>query len=325
MRNGAKSNQSVAIDMLRGLSILYIVGFWHLFDSTNQFSAYKNPVTHNLTVVVLSIFVFLSGFLMAGGVGKKPFPALGDFFKTRFLKIYPPFAVVAIIFFVFGLIDRGTLIKTLSLVSIFWGPTAPTIWFIGMIAVFYLLTPFLIRASELSRRSLFICGVLFYLVFWVFGLLVSSADGRLLLYFPSFVMGIFTARFDPIAPTFMKPVAASVIGASVLLVWWCPEIEPQYLPQFAPVALLGAWLVFSWARRLPYGPRSSWLASTLAGPSYMLFLLHRPVYAFMKRVYWPEGAYQILYLLLVCLPIAFISSVFAHRIYEAMFKKVMRV
>lgn len=59
------AGKNVAIDLLRGLSIVYIVGFWHLFDLTSQFPGYKNAVTHNLTVIILSVFVFLSGYLLA--------------------------------------------------------------------------------------------------------------------------------------------------------------------------------------------------------------------------------------------------------------------
>ena len=134
-------NKNVAIDLMRGVSIFYIVGYWHLLDSTNYFPGFKNPFTHNLTVVALSIFVFLSGFLLAGGVGGKKFPPVGRFFKTRFMKIYPPFALTAVIFFLFHLIDLPTFLKTLILVSMFWGRAAPPIGVICRSHMFYGLSP----------------------------------------------------------------------------------------------------------------------------------------------------------------------------------------
>lgn len=318
------AGKNVAIDLLRGLSIVYIVGFWHLFDITNQFPGYKNAVTHNLTVVVLSVFVFLSGYLLAGADGRKGFPPLGRFFKTRFLKIYPPFALVAIIFFVFGLIDRITLLKTLTLLSVFWGPPAPTIWFIGMIAVFYVFTPVLVWASEQSVWVFFCWALSIYLGCVAFSYLFEPADERLLLYFPSFVMGIGVSRFHPILPKSLHYVAASVVACCVALVYYFPDVEPQYLPQFVPLAISGALVAFYGTKDIVFSKNLAWLANSLAGPSYMLFLVHRPVYAFMRRIYWPEGFLQIPYLIFVCFPVAFVSAVYAHRLYETLFKRMMR-
>lgn len=319
-----KGGKNVAIDLLRGLSIVYIVGFWHLFDLTNQFPSYKNAVTHNLTVVVLSVFVFLSGYLLAGADGRKDFPPLGRFFKTRFFKIYPPFALVAIVFFVFGLIDRITLFKTLTLLSVFWGPSAPTIRFIGMIAVFYVVTPVLIWASEKSVWMFFCLALSIYLGCVAFACFFQPVDERLLLYFPSFFMGIGVSRFNPIVPKALLYVAALVVACCVALVYYLPGIEPQYLPQFVPLAVSGALIAFYGTKDVVFGENLVWLADRLAGPSYMLFLVHRPVYAFMRRIYWPEGFLQIPYLIFVCFPVAFVSAVYAHRLYEALFKKMVR-
>lgn len=321
MDKNQTTHKNVAIDLLRGLSIVYIVGFWHLFDSTNQFPLYKNPVTHVLTVIVLSLFVFLSGYLLAGGVGRKPFPSVGKFFKTRFLKIYPPFAAVALVFFVFGLIDRLTLVKTLTLISIFWGPSAPTIWFIGMISVFYVLTPWLIKASDKSLPTFLKSGLLLFILFVLVQHFVESADDRLLLYYPSFLLGIACAKFDPKLLPVWRPLALLVCVLCVFLAWRFPEVEPQYHFEFIPLALAGAFLAFDSTRSLSFDDRWALFAAKVAGPSYMLFLVHRPVYAFMKRVYWPEGTLQIPYLMFVCFPIAFVSAVYAHRVYEALFRR----
>ena len=48
---------------MRAVSMLYIVGFWHLLDYTKVAGWHYNPVTYRLTVGALSLFVLISGFL----------------------------------------------------------------------------------------------------------------------------------------------------------------------------------------------------------------------------------------------------------------------
>lgn len=315
-------NKNVAIDLMRGVSIFYIVGYWHLLDSTNYFPGFKNPLTHNLTVVALSIFVFLSGFLLAGGVGGKKFPPVGQFFKTRFMKIYPPFALTAVIFFLFHLIDLPTFLKTLTLVSMFWGPASPTIWFIGMIAIFYALTPFLIKLADKSKSQLLVAACVIFGAFYLYASFFSFADKRLLLYFPSFILGIWVARFGLTVGWLSKAVYCAVFFFCVGLLALTDGVEPQYSPFFIPLAMSGALLVFYSIKDVHFGPRMAWFAEKIAAPSYMLFLVHRPVYAFMKRIYFPgDGFYQALYLFAICLPVAYLAARFAHHVYEVFFNR----
>lgn len=193
-----------------------------------------------------------------------------------------------------------------------------------MIAVFYVFTPALIRASERSIWSLCCWALAIYVGCSVYAHLFQSADKRLLLYFPSFVMGIGVSRFNLNLSKSLSFAAAFVVVVSVAVVYSFPEVEPQYSPQFVPLAISGALIAFYWTRNLVFGENWVWLAGMLAGPSYMLFLVHRPVYAFMRRIYWPEGFLQVPYLILVCFPVAFVSAVYAHRLYEALFKRMVR-
>lgn len=317
--------KSVAVDLIRGVSILYIVGYWHLFDYTAAFPASRNPFTQCATVVALSLFVFLSGFLLAGGVGSKKLPSAAQFFKTRFLKIYPPFAVAALAFFVFHWINFATLLRTLSLVSMFWGPPAPTIWFIGMISIFYLLTPILIGLANKSK-VLFLAGSFaFFAAFAIYANITHIADVRVLLYFPAFILGIWVARYG-LAVNFWGLVCTGLVCLfCVTLLIFYPEIEPQYSPYFIPLALAGAMGVYFITAKMTFSPRVATFAASLAGPSYMMFLVHRPMYALLKKLYFPaDGSLQIAYLYLVCLPIVYLAAKFLHRYYESFFARYVR-
>ena len=53
-----------SLDYLRSFSMLYIVGYWHLFNYTDAFPQYSNAVTYTMTLIVLGLFVLISGFLI---------------------------------------------------------------------------------------------------------------------------------------------------------------------------------------------------------------------------------------------------------------------
>src|SRR5580704_1333411 len=55
--------RKVPIDVMRAVSMLYIVGFWHLLDYTKVVGWHYNPITYRLTVGALALFVLISGFL----------------------------------------------------------------------------------------------------------------------------------------------------------------------------------------------------------------------------------------------------------------------
>lgn len=85
------------IDLLRGLSALYIVGFWHLMNYTAQFRGYANELTHRTTVVVLGLFVFLSGHLLAQSRLAPGLAGLKRFLTRRLLRIYPLYLAALIL------------------------------------------------------------------------------------------------------------------------------------------------------------------------------------------------------------------------------------
>lgn len=127
----------VSIEYLRALSMLYIVGFWHLFNYTDAFPGYKNIVTSNLTLVVLALFVLVSGFLIGITTVKQTEfrepAAYWNFYKKRLLRIYPLYALAVGIFYLYGINDAAISIGALTLVSMLWGEAPKTLWFITMI------------------------------------------------------------------------------------------------------------------------------------------------------------------------------------------------
>ena len=61
MKNETK-NRNIGLDLLRGASILYIVGFWHMLNYTKTIN--KIFISYRLTYIILGTFVFVSGYFI---------------------------------------------------------------------------------------------------------------------------------------------------------------------------------------------------------------------------------------------------------------------
>ena len=136
--------RKVPIDVMRAVSMLYIVGFWHLLDYTKVVGWHYNPVTYRLTVGALSLFVLISGFLTGRKDGGLARGEVWRFYKTRFWRIYIPFVIASGLFLAAGENDPLALVKGVTLVAMLLAPPPFTLWFVSMIVLFYLIAPMLI-------------------------------------------------------------------------------------------------------------------------------------------------------------------------------------
>ena len=140
METGTSHARNAAVDLLRGLRMLYIVGFWHLMTYTDAFPGYSNPVTKHLTVAILAVFVFVSGLCVAASFERGGRDS-GVFYRKRFVRIYPLFLLAAILFFVAHLTNPAALLRAIFLLSPLVGKQPPTLWFIANLCLYYLLLP----------------------------------------------------------------------------------------------------------------------------------------------------------------------------------------
>lgn len=81
--------RNLQIDIVRVLSVLYIVGFWHLIGYMNPeiCRILTNTYTSNIVNSVLGTFMFVSGFCLA----KYRFTTWHDawsFYKKRLSRFY---------------------------------------------------------------------------------------------------------------------------------------------------------------------------------------------------------------------------------------------
>ena len=320
-QHAALPARKVPIDVMRAVSMLYIVGYWHLLDYTKVVSWHYNPLTYRLTVGALALFVLISGFLTGRKDGGLARGEIWGFYRTRFWRIYIPFVIGSGLFLAAGINDTATLIKGVTLVAMLLAPPPFTLWFVSMIALFYLIAPLLIglRGNEVAYIALCIVIVGAMALYQAES---GRMDVRLALYFPCFAAGIFLAARS--LPSSTLSLIGILLLAALALV---PTLaHPSYSiegdPWAAPWVLFSSVAVFLLVMRIGRNLKSPAILTQLSEASFFMYLLHRPIYIWMQSLWFPSTASgQISYLALVCLPIIGIVAWLCQRAYAGFLQR----
>jgi peptidoglycan/LPS O-acetylase OafA/YrhL len=297
--------RNMGVDLLRAICILYIVGFWHLMNYTHPMPGYVNWFTEGLTYVAMATFVFCSGFLLAGQAVKPDALGLWSFYRRRLVRIYPLYLVAVLLFAVAGIASLEQTIDGVLLISMFEPPALPTLWFVTMIMVFYLIAPLPIyfasrpKIAILSAAAIFLALIAIYL--WV-----KQIEPRIILYFPVFVLGIFYRR-QPAIGAWLTRYQWWLLGVALILLRlsWTANIWSLSGALLAiPLTLTGATALFVFADRIARPLHRATIAF-FAYASFGLYLFHRLVFKWAVALYLPtDGWDQIIYLAAAVLPIA---------------------
>lgn len=291
------SARNPAIDALRAISMLYIVGFWHLFDYGNVRGFHHVRLTYTLVVLALGMFVFVSGYL-AGGAS--PGSAIA-FYKRRFWRIYPPFLFASILFLAVGFGDQSAILRGMAGLGMLIKPPPPTLWFICMLLVFYSLTPLLLAANRSAVLYVLVTGLIVTALL-VYRNLSGLMDERLLLYFPAFAAGIFVGRrgYPQSAPAL--PLLISLAAVSLVILH--NEQGLEFNLWSVPWTVFGSIAVFAIVCRALQNAKPSAVIYFISYASFFMYLLHRVVIKEMMLVWFPESTgYQLAYLVVLVLPV----------------------
>jgi peptidoglycan/LPS O-acetylase OafA/YrhL len=313
--------RKVPIDIMRAVSMLYIVGFWHLLDYTKVVTWHYNPVTYRLTVGALSLFVLISGFLTGRQDGGLARGEIWRFYKTRFWRIYLPFVIASGLFLAAGVSDALALFKGVTLVAMLLAPPPFTLWFVNMILLFYLIAPLLIGLRGNAVAYIALCAV----IVGVMGLYqaeIGRIDIRLILYFPCFAAGIFLAARSLPSSTLSLIGLLLLAALSLVPTLSVPSWSLEGDPWAAPWALFGSIAVFVVVMRAGRNLKPPAILTQISEASFFMYLLHRPLYLWMHIVWFPSTEKeQVLFLLFVCLPIIVIVAWLCQRAYTGFLQR----
>ena len=310
-------SRSMGLDLLRAACILYLVGYWHLMPYTQALPNWSNWFTEGLKYAALATFVLCSGYLLAGHRVALTPEGLWSFYRRRLLRIYPLYAVAAILLGPIGLASLSQVVDALLSVSMFRPPALPTLWFVAMIMVLYLIAPLLIRIGDKPGLAILATGGILLLLL-AQHLLVAPIDLRIAMYLPVFALGILY-RHQPALRAFLERHRWPLLGLALLLLPLSRlgnEVSVGGAMLVVPLLLASsaALLIFSdpVARRL-----SAPAIAFLAYASFGLYLFHRPVYKAAIALYFPsQGWAQVLYLLGIGLPVGILLGYGVQRGYD---------
>lgn len=308
-----KPTREPAIDFLRALSMLYIVGFWHLFNYTTAFPEYANIFTGRLVVIILGLFIFISGYLIGTkhiGLNK----AL-NFYKTRLLRIYPSFVIAAFLFYFSKLTDIPTVLNTITLGSLISQPYPPTIWFIPILLSYYIMAPLLLWTVE-KPLKFSLTSVAIYSSLLALSYYSSQVEIRWVLYFPCFASGLYLANHKYLIEKInLKAVIFCLCITAYYSLNSGGSVEKS--AQSFPLALSGSILIFVSAMRHRNRIKNIGILEFISYGSYFTYLFHRIIFSGIIRIYFPQSLnMQVLYLYLVCLPIVLFLSFWGQTYYD---------
>ena len=178
-------------DYMKILCVAYVVGLWHMVSYTEiegLLQIQSVPFLKQCTYCVLATFTFLSGFLAFREFGGMK--DAGRYYLKRLIRLWPLFALAETAMVLLGLNDGKMLPWVLPGLGWLKEPFPLTLWFVGMIFLFYLLNPVIS-----SKKLLLAIGVsvLAEALFVILNLTLHT-DERLWFYWPLFVAGNMVRR-----------------------------------------------------------------------------------------------------------------------------------
>jgi hypothetical protein len=220
-------------------------------------------------------------------------------------------------FALFRLAGKVMLVKAAFLVSMFAPPALPTLWFMTMICLFYVLAPLLAIWSGSARAIIPLTTILWVDIF-LFSLDIHKIDTRLLIYLPTFVMGLFLSRTKQ-KPSLTPWVLAAIISG-LISIRAGSDLADRSL-WMMPWALSSAAAVFLISnQRLPY----SRFISLMCEASFFLYLFHRVVFKVFLATGPMSPPLRTGGLILIALPIAILVGLFGQRVYDRLIDRLLQ-
>lgn len=311
------------LDIARAVSVLYIVGFWHLFGYSEMID--RMPYGDYLKNATLATFIFISGYFLSKKYLIKSFESLLSYLVKRIVRLIPLYALALFSYYIVGFISLRTSILSLTGFSTLIPPQPPTLWFVSMILIFYYLFPILSGRKQLIQGllALLILGVAFLVDHYFLNI-----DRRFFYYWPCFAIGVILGRnnFD----THLKSLRFFVI-ISLLFIGFSMMHLKNYggLPQWIYrdlISLSGAFFILSLSHLLSQINIVIKGASVLSYLSMAAYLFHRQILDIIEKyVYWPpDGWFRASYLIFICLPVVLLVGYVVQKLYDLLTHEMLK-
>lgn len=328
------SKREISLDFARAISMLWVVGFWHLVGSYDEkLSLTSLGWADNITTIAMSVFFFISGLFM----GQKKYETKNDirsFYKSRLTRFYFLFVISVVTMYVGGLVMPHQMISstrqlflTLLGVTTFFPPQAGQFWFISMLIIFYALTPVVMHWKKKWKQ---VGSVLCLMGLFAAWNSFHAMDNRIYMYFSVYSVAMLFGRYIHCQLKESKLLSLILLGgvsACMIVVFEAKSIRVNGLPLwvmiFAGTFFIVAFSEFVSECFLKRSKHLLWMVSSMAYLSMAAYLFHRQCFSASKALmnhlfgwdvdYWMMYAVMLPFTLIVSYAIQYIYDYFVKR------------
>jgi len=185
-------------DLLRSVAVVWIVAIWHFTnycepDSIIRISIAQNSVCREFTIIMLSLFMFMSG-LFTKTTNENFLKTTKAYYLQKFWRFFPLYVLAAVSLYLISKYMNGMVFYSGSksfYLSLFGLATlsdlAPaTLWFMDLLLFFILITPLSFISSN-KKWLLLVAIYCFIVLCWQRG----GIDKRVLMYMPFYFLGVY--------------------------------------------------------------------------------------------------------------------------------------
>ena len=306
------------VDILKATAIILIV-FCHLDNYVSNYELVRSFNGYYPSLIGLTIFFFISGFLLYQTDSFiNSIDDIKKFYIKKFMRIYPLYWVaLASLVIIFGGLQinpgpvspynfslNNLLIHFFGLQGIFPSYTIQSMWFVGVIVLFYLLYPIIVYLSK-NLFETFVASSLILILLGILHFFLGLIEINALTYFPIFISGIFINRilYSPkiiINKNLLKKILFFYLIMIfmiflVLEVYKFNNLNLQFLPQIlrisaencikicAMISLCIIYLIFTHLYIKIHG-KIMLLISLIAFATYAIYLFHHQFLAVFSLI-----------------------------------------
>ncbi|MHA1966712.1 MAG: acyltransferase family protein [Candidatus Hodarchaeales archaeon] len=198
------------IDLLRTLAIIIVVLMIHIpnnyaYNFYIELDRFSGFFLHTLGIdVALGSFTFLSGFglyLQKTNRNINTFEKLSYFLKKRILRIFPLYWIALALFLIFFSDFYGGMnivfllfhiVGLQMMVAPSYGSPIWTLWFIGIIVIYYLI--FILLSYLGTIKKIIPASLVILIFFLILHFNFNLVEYRFFVYYPPFILGIIVAN-----------------------------------------------------------------------------------------------------------------------------------
>jgi peptidoglycan/LPS O-acetylase OafA/YrhL len=295
------NNRRFELDFLRCFAIIFVI-ITHSPEYIHN-SAFLGCFSPYFGLMGVGVFVFISGYSLHLNNKISSFKDIGTFYKKRFFKIYPLYILILFIFIVlYGYIAPNFVDKTFNeyftginifihimgaqLIFVAYSNPIWTIWYIGLILIYYAIYPMLLYNSN-SIATIFIKSIVVILML-ILANHFNLFDTRVFIYYWIFIVGIVLERskiLEKYIAFNICSILLIILPFSLILHLRVSQINSEPTMKLVLTIISYSLIIISFCMMelllIGHTPilkykKLNFLITSIAKSSYIIYLFHRP-------------------------------------------------